>query len=75
MLWNQPPLDLANFEVVATFRGLQKILRVPVHHAQPLTPKILTDIYKVLDFSVPADIVFWAVLLVGFYAMLSRATC
>ena len=56
-----------------TLRGLNKILARPVKRAQPLTPEILLDILSYLDLTKHADLVFWAILLVGFFAMLRKS--
>ena len=41
-----------------------------VSQAPPITPLILGEIYSLLNFRKKIDIVFWALILVGFFMML-----
>ena len=47
-------------------------MKAPIRQAQPFTPQILLDIYQVLDRTKVEDVVFWAALLLGFFAMLRK---
>ena len=47
-------------------------MKAPIKQAQPLTPQIMLDMVEVLDLDVPEDAVFWAALLIGFFAMLCK---
>ena len=72
-LTKSDPPNLKDAEVRLTLRGLNKILAKPVKRAQPLTPDILLDLLTFLDLSKHGDLVFWATLLVGFFAMLRKS--
>ena len=72
-LTKSDPPNLKDAEVRLTLRGLNKILAKPVKRAQPLTPDILLDLLTFLDLSKHRDLVFWATLLVGFFAMLRKS--
>ena len=56
-----------------TLRGLTKIMARPVKRAQPLTPEILMDIVAFLNLSKRTDLVFWGILVIGFFAMLRKS--
>ena len=40
----------------------------------PITPSVLLDIKKTLDFTEPFDVVFWAACLVAFFAFFRKST-
>ena len=73
VLSNVKPPDMKNVEVRLTLRGLNRILNYPVKQAQPLTPEILSNLYVYLDMNKRKDLVFWGLLLVGFFAMLRKS--
>ena len=68
----QPP-NLKDPEVRLTLRGISKILAKPVKRAQPLTPDIMMDMFAYLDMSKHRDLVFWAIILTGFFGMLRKS--
>ena len=68
----EPP-DLKDIEMSITLKGLKKKLARSTRRAQPLTPEILTDILAYLDLESYADVVFWVMLLIGFFAMLRKS--
>ena len=54
-------------------RGLTKRLAHEVKRAQHLMPDILLDILGFLDLNKHCDLVFWAILLIGFFGMLRKS--
>ena len=60
-------------EIKLTFRGLLKRKKHTVQRAQPITPEILLDMLTFLDFKKFEDLVFWGILLVGFFGMLRKS--
>lgn len=68
---------LADVEYVAkesidlrlTLRGLRRKKGHTPRQAAPLSPHILRKLYFLLDFTKPADVVMWALLLVAFFTM------
>ena len=68
----EPP-DLKDIEMSITMKGLKKKLARSVKRVQPLTPEILKDILAQLNLEKYVDIVFWAMLLIGFFAMLCKS--
>ena len=73
VLLQQPPPNLKHAEVRLTLRGLEKIMQHTPKQAAPLTPDILTDILSQIDISQHGDLVFWSILLVGFFGMLRKS--
>ena len=67
------PPDLKDIEVSLTLRGLDKKMKNTVKRAQPLTPDILLDILAFLNLNRFADLVFWGILIVGFFGMLRKS--
>ena len=65
--------ELNNIEVKLTMRGLMKLMVRKVRRAQPLTPEILLDMFAQLNMDRFEDQVFWAILLIGFFAMLRKS--
>ena len=55
-----------------TLRGLHRNNPHVPHQAPPVTPEILTQIHSLLDFNKEEDVVFWAVVLVGFFLLLRK---
>ena len=56
-----------------TVMGLARNNTHVPRQAPPITPKILKDIHALLDFSVEEDLLFWAVVLVGFFLLLRKS--
>lgn len=42
---------------------------MPPTQARPLTPNLLVEIYYFLNLASPVDLVFWSVILVGFFSL------
>ena len=55
-----------------TLRGLHRNNKHVPQQAPPVTPHILTSIYNILDFDNEDDVIFWAVVLVGFFLLLRK---
>ena len=64
---------MKDLEVRITMRGLERLMQHAVKQAQPLTPEIMTDILPFLNFKKRKDLVFWGILLIGFFAMLRKS--
>ena len=73
VLLKQKPPNLKSVEVRLTLRGLERLLKHEPKQAQPLTPEILLDMLPYLDLTKRADLSFWGVLIVGFFAMLRKS--
>lgn len=54
-------------------RALKKELAHPIKQAVPVTPKLLQDIYEMVDLTKIYDIVCYTALLVGFYLFLRKS--
>ena len=48
-------------------------MKAPIKQAQPMTPQILLDMYDILNMNCTEDAVFWAAVLIGFFAMLRKS--
>ena len=73
VLTKTTPPDLRDTEIALTLKGLGKKMFNRVKQAQPFTPEILLDILPYLDLTKRSDLVFWAILLVGFFGMLRKS--
>ena len=73
ILTKTTPPDYKDIELKLTLRGLNKVLARPVKRAQPVTPEILLDLVSLLDLSKRRDLVFWAIILIGFFGMLRKS--
>ena len=69
LLTNHKCPDLNDFEIKITMKGLRRRMKHTVTQAAPITPLILAQIHPLLNFRKKVDIVFWAVLLLGFFMM------
>ena len=65
--------DLKDVELRLTMAGLTRRMARPVKQALPLTPEIMLDILTFLDLKKKRDLAFWGILVVGFFAMLSKS--
>jgi hypothetical protein len=54
-------------------RGLARIKHPTPKQALPITPEILLDFYKWLDFSVEKHVVLWSLILLAFYIMARKS--
>lgn len=64
------PID--NFQgcqLALTYRGLARSLAKAPTQALPLTPELLMGIYNTLDLTEPEELVFWSILLTGFFSL------
>lgn len=59
------PFEGPRLELV--YRGLARTSNNPPNQAHPLTIELLHEIHAILDFSVSADLVFWSIILLGFF--------
>ena len=60
--------SFSGYQLKITLRGLARLLRKPPAQARPFTPQMLLDIHKGLAFSNLEDMVFWSILLTGFFS-------
>ena len=61
------------FQVDTILQALKrKIARTPFQ-VLPITPKILTDLYKFLDINKPGDLALWSCFLVAFYCLFRKS--
>ena len=60
-------------EFAITMRGLTKKLAKPVKRALPITPDIMLDMLSFLNLNKRSDLVFWAILVISFFAMLRKS--
>ena len=67
------PPELNDIEVRITLQGLNKTMLNPVKQAHPLTPDILLDIVAYLDLTKRYDLVFWGLLVVGFFTFFRKS--
>ena len=63
------PTGLQSPQLDLTLRGIARLVNTPPTQAYPLTPRILTEIRGLLNFNSVLDVVFWSVLLMGFYSL------
>ena len=73
ILTKEVPPSLKEPEICLTLRGLERTMNHTVKKAQPLTPEILINIFTFLDMRKYSDLVFWGILLIGFFGMLRKS--
>ena len=56
-----------------TLAGLKRLNQHIVKQALPITPVILQDVHKVLDFNSEDDTVFWAICLTAFFLLFRKS--
>lgn len=59
--------------LTSTLKGIDRVKGTLVASKAPVTPAMLLDIYKQLDFEKRPDCVFWAACLVMFFGLLRRS--
>ena len=59
--------------ISSILRGTRMVLGQGVMRKLPITPRILADIFTLLDFSTSLDVVFWAVCLVAFFTFFTKS--
>lgn len=62
-----------SFIVKNTLRGVRRQLGDSVSDKLPITPRVLLDIYQVMDHTRTVHIVVWAAFLVAFYGFLRKS--
>ena len=60
-------------QIKGTLAGLRRISCSPPSPKLPITPKILRDIYGIMDFSIPLHLVSSTVFVVAFFAFLRKS--
>lgn len=68
---NAPNLSSPIFKL--TMKGITKVMQHRIKQAKPITPRILSDIYNILDHSNSFHIALWAALLLGFLLLLRKS--
>ena len=72
LLLNLPVCAFEHFLVKISLRGMHRLNTHTPSPAPPLSLPVLNDIHKLLDFSKEEDVIFWAVILVGFFLLLRK---
>ena len=72
LLRAEPP-TMADIEVRITLLGLNKTMLCPVKQVAPITPEIMLDMVTFLDLTKRADLVFWLVIVVGFFTFFRKS--
>lgn len=67
------PSPLGSWYISSVLKGVRRDKGDRVMQKLPITPHILLGIKSCLNLSAPADVVFWAACLVGFFALLRKA--
>ena len=62
-----------NFSLDTTMQGLKRRLARTPFFVMPLTPRILSMMYRFLDMSKPEDLALWTSYLTAFYCLLRKA--
>ena len=73
ILFRVEPPSLADIEVHITLLGLNKTMLCPVKQAKPITPEIMLDMVTFLDLTKRSDLVFWSVVVVGFFSFFRKS--
>ena len=70
---NSNPL-VNNWPLTSLLRGIKRSKGNASNKKLPITPQVLLDIHKFLDFQSPTHVVFWAACLVAFFCLLRKAS-
>ena len=62
-----------DFSLDTTMQGLKRRLARTPFFVMPLTPRILTTLYPLLDMSKPQDLALWTSFLTAFYGLFRKA--
>ena len=73
VLMNLQPPSLSNTEIKLTLMGLTKMMKRPIKQAQPLTPETMLEMFTFIDLELNKDLIMWAMIVVGFFAMLRKS--
>lgn len=65
--------NIKDFQVRLTLKGIERKLQHRVRQQKPLTPELLLRIHSLLNFHRVNDVVFWAILLTGFFLLLRKS--
>ena len=71
-LLDLPTTGFDSFMFRFTLRGMNNLNRHVPNQAPPMTAQSLAQIRKLLDLSKEEDMLFWTVLLIGFYLLLRK---
>ena len=71
-LLDLPINQFSDIELKLALRGLQRNNTHIPKQAPPITPQILHDVYDLLDMDNEEDVIFWAVVLIGFFLLLRK---
>ena len=63
-----------DFQVTTVLHSLKRELGNKPYQVLPITPEILTDIYKFIDIEKPADLALWCSYLTAFYCLLRKSS-
>ena len=72
LLRAEPP-TMADIEVRITLLGLNKTMLCPVKQVAPITSEIMLDMVTFLALTKRADLVFWLVIVVGFFTFFRKS--
>ena len=67
------PFPSNDFSLDTTMQGLKRRLARTPFFVMPLTPRILTTLYPLLDMSKPQDLALWTSFLTAFYGLFRKA--
>ena len=73
VLFRVEPPSLADIEVRITLMGLNKTMLSPVRQVQSLMPEMMLDMVEYLDLTKRVDLVFWGVVVVGFFTFFCKS--
>jgi len=65
--------NINSFILNLTLKGIQRLNPHCVKQAAPITPLILSQIYGVLDFSNPDDVVYWCLFVFAFFLLARKS--
>ena len=69
---NMPFLE-DEFQVTNILQSIKRKLAKTPFQVLPITPKILLDIYKLINIEKPSDLALWSCFLVAFYCLFRKA--
>ena len=69
---NQPFIE-NDFQVDTILQSIKRKLAKVPFQVLPITPKILLDIYQIIDINKPCDLALWCSFLVAFYCLFRKA--
>ena len=70
---NQPFIE-DEFQVNTVLQSIKRKLAKTPFQVLPITPQILTDLYKFIDTNRPFDLALWSCFLVSFYCLYRKAS-